>query len=129
MKEFLKQPKAIFIGIATLLSLGSLALVFTDSIGFEVFLASLVPISSSVFGLYQFFVKQAVITEANQIVKTANIIESENKQLRELFKSFQEKNDKFEKEQKSKETEVVDVEIVKAPKNKKRNYTKRKKTE
>jgi len=82
MKDFLKQPKAIFIGIALLLNLGSLALVFTGKIDFTTFVTSISTVSAAVFGLYQFYIKKAIITEVNTIVNQANAIQDENLHLR-----------------------------------------------
>lgn len=84
MKEFFKSPKAIFIGVAILLNLGSLGLVFTGKIEFSTFLQSIGIISTGVFALYQFYIKEAVIKEANVIITTAKQLQQQNEQLRSI---------------------------------------------
>jgi len=132
MKEFFKKPIALFVGIAVALNLGSLALVFTGSIAFETFLASIVPISMSVFGMYQYMIKNAVIKEANVILNQAQLIQQELVKTQDENVNLKEKvtllNDVMKTNEVSdtidiKNEEVVEAKVVK-PKAK-RKYTKR----
>ena len=132
MKEFFKKPIALFVGIAVALNLGSLALVFTGSIAFETFLASIVPISMSVFGMYQYMIKNAVIKEANVILNQAQLIQQELVKTQDENVNLKEKvtllNDVMKTNEVSdtidiKNEEEVEAKVVK-PKAK-RKYTKR----
>ena len=132
MKEFFKKPIALFVGIAVALNLGSLALVFTGSIAFETFLASIVPISMSVFGMYQYMIKNAVIKKANVILNQAQLIQQELVKTQDENVNLKEKvtllNDVMKTNEVSdtidiKNEEVVEAKVVK-PKAK-RKYTKR----
>ena len=89
MKEFFKTPKAIFIMVAVGLDLAALALVATGNISFPEALSGMATISAAVFGLYQFYIKGQIITEANVIVSTANRIQEENTQLRTMIDTLE----------------------------------------
>ena len=117
MKKFFNSPKSVFITAAILLNIGALTLVFFDKIDFSTFLQSTGTISAGIFALYQFYIKEAVVKEANQIVNTANSIYQENVTLKKT------NNDLNTEISNIKMTEVKNAEVIKP----KRKYTKRKK--
>tara|TARA_R110000796_G_scaffold236214_1_gene355428 strand:+ start:4909 stop:5328 length:420 start_codon:yes stop_codon:yes gene_type:complete len=138
MKKFFKSPMAIFIGIGTLLNLSVISLLLAGSIGLISFMSLFSAVSLGVFGLYQFYIKEAIIKEANGMIISYDkayksnldklneeLAKNENLQLRVKFlTTMSESNAKTEKVELTENIEVLAPTEISKPK---RKYNKRKK--
>lgn len=122
MKKFLdfKNPVVLFTSVGVLLNLISIGLVAFGKIEFDTFLQSTGTITAGIFALYQFYMKNITVVQANAIVEKANLIYQENNALRNEIQSFMSN----ENEAKDEITVEPQSEVTETPKAK-RKYTKK----